>query len=41
MIVKEQGMKKALAIAGFIVPFALTVGAIVSWVLRTLNVQFN
>jgi ferrous iron transport protein B len=41
MIVKEQGMKKALAIAGFIVPFALSVGTVVSWVLRTLNIQFH
>jgi ferrous iron transport protein B len=41
MIVKEQGAKKALAIAGFIVPFAISVGAVVSWILRTLNVQFN
>jgi ferrous iron transport protein B len=41
MIVKEQGMKRALAITGFIVPFALSVGAIVSWILRTFNIQFN
>jgi ferrous iron transport protein B len=41
MIVKEQGMKRALAITGFIVPFALSVGTVVSWILRTFNVQFH
>ena len=41
MIIKEQGIKKALAITGFIVPFAICVGAVVSWVLRTFNIQFS
>ncbi len=41
MIIKEQGLKRALAITGFIVPFAISVGAAVSWVLRTFNIQFN
>lgn len=41
MIVKEQGMKRALAITGFIVPFAICVGAVVGWILRTFNIQFN
>jgi ferrous iron transport protein B len=41
VMVKEQGMKKALAITGFIVPFAITVGGIVSWILRTLDVTFH
>jgi ferrous iron transport protein B len=41
MIIKEQGWKRALAILGFIVPFAISVGAVVSWILRTLNIQFN
>lgn len=41
MIIKEQGTKKALLITGFIVPFAICVGAVVSWILRTLNIQFN
>jgi ferrous iron transport protein B len=40
MIIKEQGWKRALAITGFIVPFAICVGAAVSWVLRTFNIQF-
>jgi ferrous iron transport protein B len=41
MIIKEQGVKRALAIAGFIVPFAVCVGAVVSWILRTFNIRFN
>jgi ferrous iron transport protein B len=41
VIVKEQGMKKALAITGFIVPFAITIGGIVSWILRTFEVTFH
>ncbi len=40
VIIKEQGWKRALAITGFIVPFAVGVGAALSWILRTLNVQF-
>jgi ferrous iron transport protein B len=40
VIIKEQGWKRALAIAGFIVPFAICVGTILSWILRTLNIQF-
>ncbi|MBN2321772.1 MAG: ferrous iron transporter B [Acidobacteria bacterium] len=41
MIIKEQGWKKALAIAGFIVPFAVSVGTVVGWILRTFDIQFN
>jgi ferrous iron transport protein B len=41
MIVKEQGLKKALGITGFIIPFAITIGAIVSWILRTFNITFE
>jgi ferrous iron transport protein B len=40
VIIKEQGWKRALAIVGFIVPFAICVGTMLSWILRTLNVQF-
>ncbi len=40
VIAKEQGMKRAILITGFIVPFAISVGAIVSWVLRTFNITF-
>jgi ferrous iron transport protein B len=41
VIIKEQGLKRALAITGFIVPFAILVGATVSWILRIFNIQFN
>ncbi len=41
MIVKEQGLKRAFAITSFIIPFAVTVGAVVSWILRTFNIQFQ
>jgi ferrous iron transport protein B len=41
MIIREQGLKRALGIAGFIVPFAVAVGTVLSWILRTLNIQFN
>ncbi len=40
MIIKEQGLKRALAITGFIIPFAICVGALVSWILRLFNIQF-
>jgi ferrous iron transport protein B len=40
VIAKEQGMKRAIAITTFIVPFALSVGAVVSWVLRTFHITF-
>jgi ferrous iron transport protein B len=40
VIVKEQGLRRALAITAFIVPFAITVGATVSWVLRTFGLTF-
>ncbi len=41
VIAKEQGMKRAIFITSFIVPFAISVGAIVSWVLRTFNITFS
>jgi ferrous iron transport protein B len=41
MIAKEQGLKRALAITAFIIPFAISVGGVVSWVLRTFNIQFQ
>jgi ferrous iron transport protein B len=40
MIIREHGIRKALLILGFITPFAIAVGGVVSWVLRTLNIQF-
>ncbi len=41
VIIKEQGLKKALAITGFIIPFAVGVGGAVSWILRTLQISFH
>ncbi len=41
VIVKEQGTKRAIAITSFIVPFAVGVGAALSWVLRTFNITFT
>ncbi len=41
MIAKEQGLRRALAITAFIIPFAVSVGAVVSWFLRTFNIQFQ
>jgi ferrous iron transport protein B len=41
MITKEQGLKRALAITSFIIPFAVSVGGVVSWILRTFKIQFN
>ena len=40
MIIREQGVKRAFAIAAFIVPFAIAAGAVLSLVLRTLDIQF-
>jgi len=41
VIAKEQGVKRALAIVAFILPFAIAVGAGVSWILRTFNITFR
>jgi ferrous iron transport protein B len=41
VIAKEQGMKRAILISGFIVPFAIGVGAVLSWVLRALNITYG
>jgi ferrous iron transport protein B len=41
VIVKEQGMKRAVAITTFIIPFAISVGAVLSWVLRTFHITFG
>lgn len=38
VIIKEQGIRRALAITGFIIPFAIAVGTAVSWILRTLDI---
>ncbi len=39
MIIKELGMKTALAISGFIVPFAFLVGGLVNFLLNFFGVQ--
>jgi len=41
MMVKERGWKTGLAIASFIFPFALLVGATLNWVLRAMNVTLQ
>ena len=38
MMVKERGWKTGLAIAAFIFPFAIGVGAVLNWALRALHV---
>jgi ferrous iron transport protein B len=39
IIIKERGVKTALAITGFIVPFAFIVGGVLNWVLRASGVS--
>lgn len=41
MMVKERGWKTGLAIAAFIFPFALAIGAALHWTLRTLGVSLR
>jgi ferrous iron transport protein B len=40
MIIREHGTRKALWILAFITPFAILVGGVVSWLLRTLKITF-
>lgn len=40
MIIKEQGIKIALLMAGIIFPFAFLIGGMLNFILRALNVQF-
>jgi len=40
MIIREQGLKRAFAIAAFITPFAIAVGAVLNLVLRALDIRF-
>jgi ferrous iron transport protein B len=37
VMIKEHGARKAFAMLAFITPFAITVGAVVGWVLRTFH----
>jgi len=39
MMVKERGIKTALAMTAFIIPFAFGVGGVLNWVLRSFNIQ--
>ena len=41
MMVKERGWKTGLAVASFIFPFALLVGATLNWVLRAMHVTLR
>ena len=41
MMVKERGWKTGLAIASFIFPFALVVGATLNWALRAMHVTLR
>jgi len=40
MIIKEQGWKVALGISAFVLPFALALGGILNWTLRSLGATF-
>jgi ferrous iron transport protein B len=39
MMVKERGMKTALSMTAFIIPFAFGVGGVLNWVLRSFSIQ--
>jgi ferrous iron transport protein B len=41
VIGKEHGLKKAFSITAFIIPYAVAVGGLVSWVLRLFDVTFK
>jgi ferrous iron transport protein B len=41
MMVKERGWKFGLVAAAFIFPFAITVGGVLHWILRTLHVTLR
>ena len=36
MMVKERGWRTGFAIRGFVMPFALAVGALLNWLLRSV-----
>lgn len=40
MIVREQGVRKALLMLAFITPFAIAVGGVVGWLLRAFRIHF-
>jgi len=39
VIIKEQGIKRAFAILGFIIPYAIMVGGIVRFILVYFNIR--
>ncbi|MFB6290115.1 MAG: ferrous iron transport protein B [Candidatus Bipolaricaulia bacterium] len=39
MIIKERGLKTAIAIVGFIIPYSIAVGALLNFTLRSLEVM--
>lgn len=39
VMIKERGLKTALAIAAFIFPFAFLMGSLLNWILRTVGVS--
>ncbi|MCF7890659.1 ferrous iron transport protein B [Candidatus Bipolaricaulota bacterium] len=39
MIIKERGIRTALAIVGFIIPYSISVGALLNFILRSLEVM--
>jgi ferrous iron transport protein B len=41
VIAKEHGIRRALAITAFIVPFAVSVGGTVGWIMRTFNISLH
>lgn len=40
MIIREQGLKRAMYILAFITPFAIAIGGAVGWALRALHITF-
>lgn len=41
VIAREHGIKRAVAMTAFIVPFAVSVGGAVGWIMRTLNISIH
>ena len=41
IIAREHGLRRALAITAFIVPFAVGVGGALGWIMRTLNISLG
>ena len=41
IIAREHGLRRALAITAFIVPFAVSVGGALGWIMRTLNISLG